>query len=61
MNGFRTVLTGAALAILPPLTDYLGMVDWSFLGDQTGFIVGGVLMVFMRALTSTPIFDKGDE
>lgn len=61
MQGFKTVITGAVLAIVPPLTDYLGMVDWSFLGENTGFVVGGVLMVLLRAVTKTPIFDKDPE
>lgn len=61
MNGFRTVLTGAFLAIVPPLTDYFELVDWGFLGESTGFIVGGVVMVLLRAVTKTPIFDKGGE
>lgn len=60
MKGFRSVLIGLGLAVVPAATEYMAGVDWSFLGETTGFVVGGVVMVVMRALTTTPIFTKND-
>ena len=54
-KGFKTILIGGALAVVPALTDYIAGVDWSFLGAQGGMFVGGVLMVIMRMLTTTPV------
>lgn len=55
LKGFKTVLIGAGLAILPTLTDYAAGVDWSFLGAKGGMFVGGVVMILLRMVTTTPM------
>lgn len=56
MNGFRTVLTGALMAVVPALTSYFEMVDWSFLGTTGALIASGVVMIVLRLITTTPVF-----
>lgn len=59
MTGWKTVLTGAVVAIMPALTDYFGMVDWDALvGPKWAFAISGVVMIALRMITSTPIFKK---
>jgi hypothetical protein len=58
MEGFKTILVGAALAVLPALTQYVGAVDWSFLGPTGGMIAGGIAMIALRLITKSPVFQK---
>ena len=58
LKGFKTVLMGAALVVVPAFTQYLGMVDWSFLGPVGGTIAGGLIMIGMRLLSDTPFGSK---
>ena len=55
LKGFKTVLLGGAMVVIPAVTEYLGMVDWSFLGPVGGIIASGAVMIFMRILTTTPV------
>lgn len=56
MTGWKTILTGAVIAIVPALTSYVGAIDWSFLGSTGGMIASGVAMIVLRLITSTPPF-----
>lgn len=56
MTGWKTVLTGALMAVVPALTDYFNMVDWSFLGTTGALVASGVVMIVLRLITSTPAF-----
>ena len=59
-TGFKTVLVGLAMAILPPLTQYLGMIKWeTVLPFPWNWVASGITMIVLRALTTTPIFKKG--
>jgi hypothetical protein len=59
MNGFKTILIGAAMAIIPAATQYFGTIDWNaVLPAPWGMVVGGVVMIVMRYITTTPIFGK---
>jgi len=59
MTGFRTFLIGLAMVIIPPVTQYIGAIDWStILPPPYSWMVSGVMMVIMRLLTSTPVFTK---
>lgn len=56
MKGYRTLMVGLALAILPATLQYLGAVDWNALIGPTGaFFVSGVIAMLMRAITTTPV------
>ena len=54
LKGFKSVLMGGAIVVVPAVTQYLGMVDWSFLGPVGGTIASGLVMIGMRLLTTTP-------
>ena len=56
MSGWKTVLMGAIIAVVPALTQYSGTIDWSFLGPTGGMIASGVIMIALRWVTTTPIF-----
>lgn len=58
LKGFKTVLMGGALMILPVASEYLAGVDWSFLGPVGGLFVGGMVMTIMRVLTTTAVGAK---
>jgi hypothetical protein len=56
MKGFRTVLYGLAVAIVPAAFDYIGHVDWTKLGINPVvalFIGGGI--IGLRAVTDTAL------
>ena len=55
--GFRTIIVGLLLTILPPVLTYLAGVDWTALGlsPNVAFMISGVIMIAMRYFTSTPI------
>jgi lysozyme len=56
MKGYRTLIVGLALAVLPASLQYLGAVDWQNLIGPTGaFFVSGLLAIGMRAMTTTPL------
>jgi hypothetical protein len=56
VKGFRTVLAGLGLAIGPTALDYLATVDWNALvGTKLAFLISGVIMIGMRAFTTTPV------
>ena len=54
MKGYRTVLFGAALAVVPGLLTYMESVDWTTYGP---WIMGGAGLIVMalRFVTTTPI------
>lgn len=59
MKGLRTILIGAAMAVLPTATQYFGAIDWNnFLPAPWGMVVGGLVMIAMRFVTSSPVFEK---
>ena len=60
LAGFKTILIGAALAVVPTLTEYAGMIDWSFLGAKGALIASGITMIVLRLITTTPAF-RGKE
>ena len=60
LAGFKTILIGAALAVVPSITDYFAIVDWSFLGAKGALIASGVTMIVLRLITTTAVF-KGKE
>jgi preprotein translocase subunit SecY len=57
-EGFKTIILGLVMALLPALTQYLGAVDWSFLGPTGGLIAGGIAMIGMRLITKSAVFQK---
>ena len=56
LTGWRTFIVGAVVAVGPTLLSYLGGIDWTKLGLTTNVatIISGVLMVGLRAITTTP-------
>jgi hypothetical protein len=59
LQGFKTILVNLGFAILPAGLQYLGMVDWSFLGPIGAFVAMAAVNVVLRTQTKTPIFQKG--
>ena len=56
MKGYRTIIVGLVLAIGPVALQYLGAVDWTQLIGPTGaFFVSGVIAIFMRSITTSPV------
>lgn len=58
LSGWKTIIVGAGIAVIPALTQYVGAIDWSFLGETGGMIASGVAMIVMRLITSSPVFQK---
>lgn len=56
MKGYRTILLGALMIMLPPLFNYLIGIKWSdYVSADTAFMINGALMIALRAVTTTPI------
>lgn len=59
MKGFKTIAVGLAMAILPPALTYVGGIDWTaVLPAQYAPIVGGLVMIAMRLVTTGPVLAK---
>jgi hypothetical protein len=59
MTGFKTVIIGLLMAVLPVATQYMGAIDWNtLLPAPWGMVAGGVVMIVMRYFTTTPMFQK---
>ena len=57
MKGFKTMLIGLLMAIIPAVTQYVGAIDWAtFLPAPWGLIVGGTVMMLLRWFTDSPVF-----
>ena len=55
MKGFRTIVTGIAVAILPTALTYLVGIDWTqHVGPNVALGISGLLTVGLRMLTNTP-------
>lgn len=62
MQGWKTFFGGLSLIIVPPALEYAAKVDWNALvGAKYAFVVSGVLMIAMRAVTNSGIFTKGPQ
>lgn len=56
MKGWKTILFGLFMIIVPPALNYLVGVDWQSLGVSPGIsAMIGAAIIGLRALTSTPI------
>ncbi len=59
MKGFKTILFGLALVVIPPAVTYLGGVDWTTLGLSPAVSAGiGLAVIALRAVTTTPVGAK---
>lgn len=59
MKGYRTILVGLAMAVIPPGVTYLLGLDWaSVVGPNAAMVVSGLLTIVMRLVTTTPIGQK---
>ena len=55
-KGWRTVAYGLAMAIGPSALTYLMGVDWTKLvSPNAAAVIGGIGVVVLRAVTSTPL------
>ncbi len=55
LKGWRTILTGLAIAVAPSAINYLGGVDWTKLvGPNVALLISGAVMVGLRLITNTP-------
>lgn len=56
LKGFKTLIVGFLLAVLPVALQYLAGIDWAqYVGPQAAFFVSGAIMMVMRFFTSTPV------
>lgn len=56
VKGFRTLIVGFLLAILPVALQYLAGIDWAhYVGPQTAFFISGAIMMVMRFFSTTPV------
>lgn len=59
MTGWKTFFVGLLMAIVPAMTDYLGAIDWdSLMSPNTAFFVSGAIMLILRFVSTTPMFQK---
>lgn len=59
MTGFKTILVGLLMALIPAVTQYFGTVDWnSVFPAPWGMVVAAIVMIAMRMITTTPVFIK---
>jgi hypothetical protein len=59
MKGYRTVLFGLVVALLPAALTYLGGVDWTVLGISPAIGMGiGSAIISLRSITTTRIAAK---
>jgi len=57
MKGYRTVLFGAMVAVVPALLTYMNTIDWTAYGPWITGVVG-VITIALRAITTTPMTQK---
>lgn len=58
-KGWRTILTGLAIAIVPAGLTYLAGVDWKqYVSPELALVVSGALTVALRFVTTTSVFSK---
>jgi hypothetical protein len=56
LKGWRTVLFGLAVIVVPPALTYLGGIDWTSFGISPAVAgVIGVAIISLRAATSTAL------
>lgn len=56
MKGFKTILVGLHIAIVPAITQYVGAINWdAFLPAPYSTMVAGAIMILMRFFTTTPV------
>lgn len=56
MKGWKTVLFGALMALMPALLNYLAGVHWTdYVSPEWAGVIVGVIVVALRAVTNTPI------
>lgn len=62
LAGFKTVATGAAMVVLPPLVQYVGGIDWTKALPASVVwaapMVSGAIMLVLRWFTNTPVFQQ---
>ena len=60
LKGLRTVVLGLAVAVVPQATAYLFSVDWTHVAgiSPNAATIIGLVMVALRAVTTTPIGQK---
>lgn len=56
VKGWKTVIVGGLVAVLPAALNYVGGIDWTSLGvsPAMGALIGA-LIIGLRAATNTPI------
>ena len=60
LSGFKTILTGAVVALGPAALNYFTSIDpvKAFGLSPTAGAVVGAVMIGLRAVTTSPIFQK---
>lgn len=56
MKGFKTILVGLLIAVVPAITQYVGAINWDgILPAPYSTMVAGAIMILMRFFTTTPV------
>jgi hypothetical protein len=57
MKGFRTILTGLAVAVGPAALTYFAGIDWTqFVGPNFAMLIAGGLTIGLRFVTTGSVF-----
>lgn len=60
MKGYKTVIAGLFVALVPPGLEYFASIDWTqYVSPQIAPVIVGCLFVVLRAVTNTPLGGKG--
>ena len=56
MKGWKTVIFGLGMAIVPVGLTYLAGIDWTqYVSPTWAPVVAGAITILLRAMTTTPI------
>ena len=57
MKGWKTIIFGSAMVVVPPVLSYFGGVDWTTIGvSPAAASVIGAAILALRAVTTSPVF-----
>jgi hypothetical protein len=59
LQGVKTLAIGAGLSVLPTLAEFVMKINWDeVVGTKYAFMVSGIVMMGMRLITKTPVFQQ---
>lgn len=59
MKGWKTIIAGAAMVVIPPLLTYAAGIDWTaIVGPNLAMVIAGGVTIGLRLVTTTPVGTK---